>query len=119
MGSDAPGFDLVLDCADPQRLSAFWSEALGYRVLGELEQYVLLVPPEGDGPKLLLQGVPEGKAAKNRMHIDIRAADIEVEADRLAAIGASRGERFDPPQFQNHWIVMSDPEGNEFCVCSH
>jgi glyoxalase superfamily protein len=87
-------------------------------VLGGLEQYTLLVPPDGDGPKLLLQGVPEGKAAKNRMHIDIRAVDIEAEADRLVALGATRGERFDPPQFQSHWIVMTDPEDNEFCVCT-
>jgi predicted enzyme related to lactoylglutathione lyase len=67
-------------------------------------------------PLLILQRVREGKAGKNRVHFDLYADDIEAEAARLVELGAKR--RSDP--FDEHgakWIVMSDPEGNEFCVC--
>ena len=68
-------------------------------------------------PKLLLQRVTEPKVAKNRMHLDIETPDIETEATRLEALGATRVQ---DDQIQEHgttWILMADPEGNEFCVC--
>ena len=109
---------LVLDCADPPALAAFWSEALGYTVFGSVDNYTLLVPAaETGGPQLLLQKVPEAKDGKNRMHLDIDAADIEAEAARLEALGA---RRLDPSPRSEHgsaWVLMADPEGNEFCVC--
>jgi predicted enzyme related to lactoylglutathione lyase len=108
---------LVLDCADPERLAEFWGPALGYVSLGEAGAYVVLLPDGKPGPKLLLQRVPEPKAVKNRMHLDIETADIAAEAARLEALGARRAQ---PDELHEHgttWIVMADPEGNEFCVC--
>lgn len=109
---------LVLDCDDPEKLAEFWAPALGYRRVGSAGQYVLLLPAEPGPPKLLLQKVPEAKTVKNRMHLDIDAADIDTEAARLEALGARRvsGEAFS--EHGSRWHLMLDPEGNEFCVCS-
>ena len=107
---------LVLDCADPQRLAAFWSEAIGYTTLGSAGSYVMLVDESGQRPKLLLQGVPEAKTAKNRMHFDIETPDVDAEVARLEQLGASRAEDA-RVEHGTRWVVMSDPEGNEFCVC--
>jgi len=108
---------LVLDCADPHGLAAFWSEALGYHNAGSAGSYVVLVAPDGDRPKLLLQGVPEAKTTKNRMHFDIETPDVDAEAARLEAIGARRLEPNARNEHGTRWVVMADPEGNEFCVC--
>ena len=108
---------LVLDCADPAALADFWSKALGYVNLGGAGSYVMLVDETGRQPKLLLQGVAEAKAGKNRMHLDVEVGDIEAEATRLEALGA---RRVAPEQMHEHgtsWVLMTDPEGNEFCVC--
>lgn len=107
---------LVLDSRDPQALAPFWAAALGYAVIADVDNYVLLMPADGQGPKLLLQKVPEAKAGKNRVHFDIETADIESVAADLEAIG---GRRIAPAQTEHgsRWIVMNDPEGNEFCVC--
>jgi predicted enzyme related to lactoylglutathione lyase len=108
---------LVLDCRDPDALAPFWAEALGYVTVGSVENYVLLVPDSRPGPKLLLQRVPEDKAGKNRMHLDIEVPEIEELANRLQAMGAQR-LRSDPlAEHGSHWILMADPEGNEFCIC--
>ena len=108
---------LVLDCADPAALADFWSKALGYTTLGGAGSYVLLVDETGQQPKLLLQGVPEVKAGKNRMHLDIEVVDIETEAARLEAIGARRVAAEQMHEHGTSWVLMTDPEGNEFCVC--
>jgi predicted enzyme related to lactoylglutathione lyase len=108
---------LVLDCADPDRLAAFWSEALGYTTVGGAGNYVMLLAGDGALPKLLLQAVPEPKSTKNRMHLDIETADVEAEASRLEAIGARRLEAGGRREHGTHWVVMADPEDNEFCVC--
>lgn len=108
---------LVLDCADPKALAAFWAAALEYRIAGGAGNYVMLLPIEGDGPKLLLQGVPEPKSTKNRMHFDIHVADTLAETERLAALGARRLEADVREEHGTHWFLMADPEGNEFCVC--
>ena len=107
---------LVLDCSDPDELARFWSAALGYTTLGGAGSYVLLVDADGVQPKLLLQRVAEPKAVKNRMHLDIECADVEREARRLESIGAVVT---DGPvsEHGSTWVVMHDPEGNEFCVC--
>jgi predicted enzyme related to lactoylglutathione lyase len=78
---------------------------------------VLLVDETGVQPKLLLQGVPEEKAGKNRMHLDIEVADIETEATRLEALGARRVAAEQMHEHGTSWVLMTDPEGNEFCVC--
>ena len=107
---------LVLDCTDPDRLAAFWSQAIGYTTLGGAGAYVMLVDPDGSQPKLLLQRVSEPKAVKNRMHVDIETAHVDDEVERLERLGATRAE--DPrTEHGTRWVVMHDPEGNEFCVC--
>ena len=108
---------LVLDCLDPERLAGFWAPALGYAVAGSVENYTMLVPEGGAGPALLLQRVPEANTAKNRMHLDIDATDIEAEAARLEALGASRLAADVCREHGSSWILLADPEGNEFCVC--
>ncbi len=108
---------LVLDCADPERLAPFWSAALGYTNLGRAGSYVLLAPEAGGGPNLLLQRVPEPRIAKNRMHVDLHTPDIEAEASRLVELGARRLQPAVLEEHGTHWILMADPEGNEFCVC--
>jgi predicted enzyme related to lactoylglutathione lyase len=111
-------FSVVIDCADPKALAPFWAGALGYKDVGwPHEPYVVLAGEKGtDGPLLLLQRVDEPKQGKNRVHIDVYSDDIEAEADRLTALGARRtSEPFDENGAK--WIVMEDPQGNEFCVC--
>jgi predicted enzyme related to lactoylglutathione lyase len=108
---------LVLDCADPEQLAEFWAPALGYVNLGTVGAYVALFPNGRQGPKLLLQRVAEPKAVKNRMHFDIEVADIAAEADRLVALGATRVSEAPRSEHGSTWVLMTDPEGNEFCVC--
>lgn len=108
---------LVLDCADPARLAEFWAPALGYLNLGTFGSYVALFPDGRPGPKLLLQKVDEPKSSKNRMHVDIEVPDISAEADRLVALGATRVSQSPMSEHGSTWILMVDPEGNEFCVC--
>ena len=109
---------LVLDCADPDKLAEFWSAAIGYTLLGGAGNYVLLVDGEGKQPKLLLQRVEEPKAGKNRMHFDIETPTVDAEAARLEALGAQRIVDDAIEEHGNRWVVMADPEGNEFCVCN-
>jgi predicted enzyme related to lactoylglutathione lyase len=115
--SDEPVLGLVLDCQDPAALAAFWGPALGYVSVGAAGNYTLLLPDGQPGPKLLLQRVPEEKGVKNRMHLDIETADIEGAAARLERLGASRVSKATEAEHSSNWIVMADPEGNEFCVC--
>jgi predicted enzyme related to lactoylglutathione lyase len=117
MTDPGPTIGLVLDCQEPARLADFWAAALDYVSLGEAGAYVVLLPNGRPGPKLLLQQVPEPKTVKNRMHLDIDAVDIEAEAARLEALGARRVTDDQFHEHGSHWILMADPEGNEFCVC--
>ena len=112
-------FGLVLDCADPEPLAKFWSEALGYTNVGSAGSYVALYPRQGNGPKLLLQRVTEPKTAKNRMHLDIETPDIEREATRLIGLGARRLTDSTCSEHGSAWLLMADPEGNEFCICDN
>ncbi|HAM02072.1 MAG TPA: lactoylglutathione lyase [Acidimicrobiaceae bacterium] len=105
-----------MDALDPDALAPFWAAALGYRVAGSEGNYVALVPLEGTAPNLLLQRVPEPKTAKNRTHLDLKVPDIEAEAARLEALGA-RHMLGPVAELGSRWIVMADPEGNEFCLC--
>ncbi len=138
---------VTFDCADPGRLAPFWAEVLGYVVQPPPEGFATwddaldafgvppehrndrsaAVDPDGAGPRLFFQKVPEGKQVKNRVHLDVRSAPglegearmaaLEQEADRLVALGATRLQRHDPaPPVDAGHIVMADPEGNEFCL---
>ena len=107
-----------IDSSDPQRLARFWAEALGWRVTHDTEAETALEPPEGklgDGllPDLLFLKVPEEKSGKNRLHFDLRPDDQDAEVARLESLGATRA---DIGQGETRWVVMADPEGNEFCV---
>ena len=124
---------IVFDCSDAAPLARFWSTALGWDVApydeDELERLaskgiydpeedpsVMLQPPDGtDLPAIFFTEVPEGKVAKNRVHLDLVAdAEIEDEVDRLEALGAS--VRNWAEEDGGVWCVMLDPQGNEFCV---
>lgn len=110
-----PDLVLVIDAVDRNLLADFWAAALRYRRADTLDQYEVLVPVDGrSGPMFLIQGVSEPKTAKNRMHVDLHVDDPEAEADRLAGLGAER--RGAGSLGEIAWIVMADPEGNEFDI---
>ncbi len=109
--------EVVLDCADLDRSTTFWSVALGYEHAGSAEQYSVLRDRDGRRPRLLLQRVDEPKTGKNRVHFDLTAPDIEGEAMRLEGLGARRVPDGHLTELGTEWIQMVDPEGNEFCVC--
>jgi hypothetical protein len=111
---------IVLDCRDPQKLSEFWAEAIGYQARGASNQYVVLTDPAKKGPALILQGVAEPRTGKNRMHWDWTAADADeyqAEVARLEGLGATNTGEI--REMGIKWTVMQDPEGNEFCVAVH
>ena len=100
-------------------MASFWEAALGWRRTFENADEVVLEPPEGsaqDGvsPDLLFLRVPDDKAGKNRLHLDLRPVDQTAEVERLLGLGA---RRVDIGQGEDvSWVVLADPEGNEFCV---
>jgi predicted enzyme related to lactoylglutathione lyase len=106
-------FGLVVDCADPQKLADFWAQALDYRIMFSSEDEVALARDEHSFPGLIFVPVPEAKRVKNRIHIDLNPDDQAAEVDRLLALGATRA---DVGQGDVRWVVLADPEGNEFCV---
>jgi predicted enzyme related to lactoylglutathione lyase len=108
--------ELVLDCEHPERLVTFWSEALDYRELYIDPNLAVLVPKQGIASPLLLQAVPEPRAGKNRMHLDIVVDDIDAEVQRLRELGARRIDDGVQSLGGTRWVRMSDPEQNEFCV---
>ena len=108
--------DITIDCREPERLADFWAAALGYDKVEVVGDWAFLSRGDSSLPKLLLQPVPEPKTVKNRVHLDIMTPDIEGEASRLEALGARRIEAGSRSEDGFHWIVMADPEGNEFCV---
>jgi predicted enzyme related to lactoylglutathione lyase len=116
LGVSEARIGLVLDSVDPEALAGFWTQALGLESIGTAGNYVYLAS-KGSLPKLLLQRVDEPKAGKNRMHMDVLAGDVDAEVERLEALGAKRLEDVDRCEHDCRWVVMADPEGNEFCVC--
>jgi catechol 2,3-dioxygenase-like lactoylglutathione lyase family enzyme len=137
-------FQVTYDCADPAAEGAFWAEVLGYQEQSPPEEYAdwptflhdhgvpeddwhsayAIVDPDGKGPRLYFQKVPEAKSAKNRIHLDVnvgagvpaeeRRRRVDSEVERVVRLGASRVRTFD--QSGEYWVVMQDPEGNEFCL---
>jgi predicted enzyme related to lactoylglutathione lyase len=110
--------EVNIDCADADVLRAFYCAALGYEARGEAGTYRACLPA-GDaiGPKIVFQQVPEPKTVKNRMHLDVIVDDIEAEAARWIALGATRITVEPVREHGGAWIVMGDPEGNEICLC--
>lgn len=122
---------ITVDARDPARLAAFWAVALGYVVqpprpgyLGDddVEQYTAIVDPAGEGPRVLFQRVPEVAEGKNRLHLDVNAGHGAADRGRavrrhcsvLVGAGARLLHERDEPT--GWWLVLQDPEGNEFCL---
>jgi len=140
----ATRLQVVIDAHHPARVAEFWAAALGYVVqppppgydswpafLSELgvpedqwESRSAVVDPDGTGPRIFIQQVPEPKTVKNRVHLDVqvgagvepaeRRSVVAGEVERLRGLGASDLRTYD--EMGEHWVVMADPEGNEFCV---
>ncbi|MEU4130544.1 VOC family protein [Streptomyces wuyuanensis] len=102
--------DLIIDCEDPERLAAFWGELLGRPVAARTGPYTWL--ERSEGPGLGFQRVAEAKAGKNRLHFDVASPDPAAEQARVEALGGRLLEQYAPGGF----LVMADPEGNEFCI---
>jgi predicted enzyme related to lactoylglutathione lyase len=114
--TERPFVVIVLDTTVPEELTRFWTKALGYEQSPRSDEpYTVLVPPFPGPPELVLQRVPERKTVKNRMHLDLRVRDLDVETTRLEDLGATRLSA-EIEELGFRWIVMADPEGNEFCV---
>jgi hypothetical protein len=137
---------VTFDTTDPGLVAEFWAAALGYRLASppagfdtwdaaldawgvpadQRNNASAVSDPDGKGPRLFFQKVPEGKQIKNRIHLDVRAAPglegddrwtaLESEANRLTALGASVLGRAEADSINKGHIVMADPEGNEFCL---
>jgi hypothetical protein len=135
---------VTFDAADPAALAAFWVQVLGYIAepppegWGSWEDWAreqgipeerwndasAIVDPDGAGARIFFQRVPEGKSAKNRVHLDVRSAPgldgdarwarLREEADRLVAAGGTK--LYELEERGQFWITMQDPEGNEFCL---
>jgi predicted enzyme related to lactoylglutathione lyase len=110
--------NVTVDAADPKTLARFWAEAVGWRLTYEDDDECALEPPEGDpaegGPDILFVRVPDAKAAKNRLHFDLRPTDQQAEVARLIELGATDADIGQGDEVP--WVVLADPEGNEFCV---
>jgi predicted enzyme related to lactoylglutathione lyase len=104
---------IVVDAEDPARLARWWAEALGYVIVHEAPDEVEIRRDPETMPGLLFTPVPDPKIAKNRLHIDLRPDDQEAEVERLVDMGA---RPVDIGQHEVSWVVLADPEGNEFCV---
>ncbi|WP_328331116.1 VOC family protein [Kribbella sp. NBC_00382] len=112
---------VIYDAIDPAAQARFWAEVLGWRITHEVEKESVLEPPEGspeDGivPDILFVRVPEDekKSLKNRVHMDLRPDDQEAEIARVEKLGAQRASVGQDDSVS--WVVMTDPEGNEFCI---
>jgi Glyoxalase-like domain len=123
-------YTIVVDCHDVRAQGRWWAEALGWPIAYEADDEVVVVPPHlreayqagqqvpthERHPGLVFVPVPEAKTLKNRLHIDLAPAaddDMEAEVRRLESLGA---RRIDIGQGEVNWVVLADPEGNEFCV---
>jgi hypothetical protein len=102
-----------VDAGDPESLGRWWQEALRWVVVNDSPEEFEIRPAPDQLPGLLFVPVPEAKSVKNRLHLDFRPDDQELEVDRLLALGATR---VDIGQGDQPWVVLADPEGNEFCV---
>ncbi|MGX6607766.1 VOC family protein [Micromonosporaceae bacterium Da 78-11] len=104
---------IVVDAEDPARLGRWWAEALGYVIVTDKPDEVEIRRSPDEMPGLVFTPVPDAKATKNRLHIDLRPDDQESEVERLVDMGARLA---DIGQHDVSWVVLADPEGNEFCV---
>ncbi|MEU2561884.1 VOC family protein [Streptomyces longispororuber] len=113
--------ELVIDCADPERLAVFWSEVLGYVEIGREGDGSIEIGPPGAGfggprPTLVLSPSSDPRNGKLRLHIDVNPTDRDQDAEleRLLALGARPADVGQTGA--ESWYTLADPEGNEFCL---
>jgi hypothetical protein len=107
-------YNVTIDAHSPRALAEFWCHVLNYKIALDQPDEVAIEPPGNDAaPALVFVPVPEPKTIKNRVHLDLAPDDQAAEVDRLLALGA---QRVDIGQGEVPFVVMIDPEGNEFCV---
>jgi predicted enzyme related to lactoylglutathione lyase len=107
---------LVIDARDPEALGRWWCEALGWVIVNDDPAEFEIQPEQAGLAGIIFEPVDEHKQVKNRVHLDFRPDDQDAEVARLIALGASR---VDIGQGDVSWVVLADPEGNEFCVLRH
>jgi predicted enzyme related to lactoylglutathione lyase len=107
--------ELIVDAADPRGLADFWCAVLGWDVTEADDEGVEIAAADGSLPRIVFVPVPEPKTIKNRMHIDVNPSgcDQAEEVERVLALGA---RQIDIGQGEQPWVVLADPEGNEFCI---
>jgi predicted enzyme related to lactoylglutathione lyase len=105
----------IIDARDPAALGRWWQKALGWVVVNDDPDEFEIRPTANRFPGLLFGAVPEPKTIKNRLHLDFRPDDRDTEVERMLALGATRA---DVGQGNESWVVLADPEGNEFCILS-
>ena len=115
-------YSVTFDCVDPAAQAGFWSAVTGYRI-GTVNPFMAELGHEGSddggavGPRMMFIKVPEGKVAKNRVHLDLGADDLECEVERVLGLGADLVGRYD--EWGATWATFRDPESNEFCIGHH
>ena len=109
---------IVIDAARPRLVADFWRAVLGWEVVESDADGISIAPGDGSWPGIAVFQVPEGKSIKNRLHLDLRAdgSSTEDELQRLLNLGARRVDVGQGPEVS--WVVLADPEGNEFCLLS-
>jgi predicted enzyme related to lactoylglutathione lyase len=108
---------IVIDCSDLERSARFWSAVLGFTASRPASgPYRALLPADGEGIEVLLQRVADDKVRKNRLHLDLRTADLEAEVSRILGLGATLVSGRPVVEDGWRWHVLADPDGNEFCV---
>jgi len=109
-------YTVVVDSHDPKKLGEWWAQVLDWKIVYEAPDEVVVARDDDTYPGLIFVPVPESKTVKNRLHIDLAPDDRDEEVRRIEGLGA---KRVDVGQTaENTWVVLADPEGNEFCVLS-
>lgn len=107
-------YTFVIDSQDPPDLARWWARVLDWQVVFEAADEVVIAKGEETYPALVFVPVPEPKSGKNRLHLDLAPDDRDAEVERLIGLGASRVDVGQGSEVS--WVVLADPEGNEFCV---
>lgn len=105
---------ILIDCNDPERIASFWGQVLGLEITERSHPYIDLARPGEGVPILSFQKVDEPKTTKNRLHLDVKVADLEIAAERIQSLGGRVVQEYAEDPYR--WSVMADPEENEFCI---
>lgn len=110
-------FNVTFDCADPANVGGFWAELLGRSMAPGSNEFFAFLPGDHGEPNLLFLRVPEERAGKNRVHVDLDAPDLAEARRRVEGMGATFVHEKD--EYGVHWMTFQDPEQNEFCIGTH